>query len=137
MKHYATASWNGSGLEGEGVVSVKSCIIEAERYSFGSRFKNDLGTNPEELMAAAHATDFTMKLSFVLTEAGFVPDSLRTTCFIQFEKGQITGSHLLLQAKIPNMEPGMLERYILEANNDCPITRALKINTRVESRLDQ
>ena len=82
MKRKATAVWQGTGKEGKGHLSTQSGILNKTQYSFTSRFEEGIGTNPEELVAAAHAGCFTMKLSFNLTAAGFTPDNLETTCSI-------------------------------------------------------
>ena len=79
MKRHATAVWNGSGKEGKGTVSSQSGVLKETQYSYNSRFADGVGTNPEELVAAAHAGCFSMKLSFVLGEAGFTPERLETT----------------------------------------------------------
>src|SRR3982751_2576690 len=101
MKRNATAVWNGTGKEGNGHLTTQSTTLNKTQYSFNSRFAEGVGTNPEELIAAAHAGCFTMKLSFVLAEAGFTPDELSTECFITLEDGAITQSQLVLKAKIP------------------------------------
>ncbi|HKG67473.1 MAG TPA: OsmC family peroxiredoxin, partial [Segetibacter sp.] len=82
MKRQATAVWNGSGKEGNGTLSTQSTVLRNAQYSYKSRFEEGIGTNPEELMAAAHAGCFTMKLSFVLGAAGFTPEKIETTCII-------------------------------------------------------
>ena len=94
MKRNATAVWNGSGKEGKGVVSTQSTVLTNSQYSYKSRFEEGVGTNPEELMAAAHAGCFSMKLSFVLGAAGFTPEKIETSCDISLEDGVITSSHL-------------------------------------------
>ena len=136
MKHYATATWSGSGIEGDGQLTLQSHAVERSPYTFNSRFNEANGTNPEELIAAAHASDFAMKLSFVLTEAGYIPDQLIASCYINFEKGQIIGSHLVLKAKIPGIDDEMLDRCVAEANLTCPVSRILKIKISTEIMLD-
>src|SRR5687767_6893997 len=103
MKRKATAVWNGSGKEGKGTLTSASTVLNKTQYSFNSRFAEGVGTNPEELIAAAHAGCFSMKLSFVLGEAGFTPDELTTDCTITFENGAITESLLTLKAKVPGI----------------------------------
>jgi osmotically inducible protein OsmC len=103
MKRKATAVWNGSGKEGSGHLSVPSGIFTKTQYSFTSRFEQGVGTNPEELVAAAHAGCFSMKLSFVLGAAGFTPTEIHTDCTITLEDGVITESHLKLSAKVPGV----------------------------------
>ncbi len=94
MVRNATAVWNGTGKEGTGNLTTQSGILDKTQYSFNTRFAEGKGTNPEELVAAAHAGCFTMKLSFELNEAGFTADKLETKCDITFENGAITKSHL-------------------------------------------
>src|SRR6201747_2292829 len=103
MKRTATAVWNGSGKEGNGNLSTQSTVLNKTQYSFNSRFADGIGTNPEELMAAAHAGCFTMKLSLDLTEAGFTPDTLETTGTVTIDNGVITSSNLVLKASIPGI----------------------------------
>ena len=87
MIRHASAVWNGSGKEGKGQLTSASGALNNIPYSYRMRFENEPGTNPEELVAAAHAGCFTMKLSFVLGEAGFTPDNLETKCEVSFENG--------------------------------------------------
>src|SRR6201995_1515875 len=103
MIRNATAVWNGSGKTGNGNLTTASNVLKQTPYSFNSRFENGQGTNPEELVAAAHAGCFTMKLSFVLGEAGFTPESLETTSHINFENGVLTASHIVVNAKVPGI----------------------------------
>jgi len=126
MIRNATAVWNGSGKEGNGHLTTQSTVLNKTQYSFNSRFENGIGTNPEELIAAAHAGCFTMKLSFVLGAAGFTPESLETVCEITFENGSVTKSHLILSAKIPGISPEVFEASVEEAEKNCPISLLLK-----------
>src|SRR5438552_8628017 len=103
MKRHATAVWNGPGKEGSGHLTTQSSILNKTQYSFKSRFEEGVGTNPEELVAAAHSGCFTMKLSFILGEAGFTADELETRCDITFADGSITKSHLTVKAKVPGI----------------------------------
>src|SRR5690606_13038867 len=105
MKHSATAVWNGSVKEGKGKLTTQSNTLKDTPYSFSSRFAEGTETNPEELIAAAHAGCFVMALSLILGEAGFTPDSLEasSTVTIDPEKLQITSSQLQLKAKIPGI----------------------------------
>src|ERR1700733_14648524 len=104
MKRTATAKWIGSGKTGNGTVSTQSGVLNNNQYSYNSRFENGIGTNPEELIAAAHAGCFSMKLSFVLGAAGFTPDNIDTTCSITLADGVITESHLVVKATVPNID---------------------------------
>src|SRR6218665_1025845 len=104
MKRTATAIWNGSGKEGNGNLTTQSTTLNQTQYSFNSRFADGVGTNPEELMAAAHAGCFTMKLSLDLIEGGFNTENLETTSTITLDDGVITGSDLVLKAKISGID---------------------------------
>jgi lipoyl-dependent peroxiredoxin len=126
MKRNATATWHGSGKEGNGLLSTKSTVLDNTPFSFNSRFADGKGTNPEELLAAAHAGCFSMKLSFVLAEAGFVPDAIETTAHVNFENGSIVGSHLVVKAKIAGISNEAFEASIKDAELNCPVSRALK-----------
>lgn len=135
MKRHATAVWNGSGKEGSGHLTTQSTTLNQTQYSFNSRFAEGVGTNPEELIAAAHAGCFTMKLSFVLGEAGFTPESLETTSYITFENGQITESHLVLNAKVPGISQEVFDASVKDAELNCPVSQVLKANISVEATL--
>ena len=135
MKRKATAVWNGSGKEGNGHLSTQSTVLNKTQYSYKSRFEEGTGTNPEELIAAAHAGCFTMKLSFVLGEAGFTPEQLSTDCLITFENGSVTQSHLVLTAKVPGISKEKFEACANNAKANCPISQLLKTNITLESSL--
>ena len=135
MKRKATAVWNGSGKEGNGHLSTQSTVLNKTQYSFKSRFEEGVGTNPEELIAAAHAGCFTMKLSFVLGEAGFTPEQLATDCLITFENGAIIQSHLILKAKVPGISKEKFEACANDAKANCPISQLLKTNITLEASL--
>lgn len=135
MKRHATAVWNGSGKEGSGHLTTQSTTLNQTQYSFNSRFAEGVGTNPEELIAAAHAGCFTMKLSFVLGEAGFTPESLETTSYVTFENGQITESHLVLNAKVPGISQEVFDAGVKDAELNCPVSQVLKANISVEATL--
>jgi len=129
MKRTATANWKGTGKEGKGVVSTASTVLSNAQYSFNSRFAEGVGTNPEELVAAAHSGCFAMKLSFVLNEAGFTPDDLTVTCAINFENGVIIESHLDLKAKVPGISKEKFDACAADAKANCPISKLL--NTKI------
>jgi osmotically inducible protein OsmC len=131
MIRHASAVWNGSGKEGKGTLSSQSGVLNQTQYSFNSRFAEGVGTNPEELVAAAHAGCFTMKLSFVLGEAGFTPESLETGCDITFENGAITKSHLTVKGKVPGISKEKFEECVKDAEANCPISKLL--NTAISS----
>src|SRR5919109_1438066 len=123
MKRKATAVWNGSGKEGKGKLSSQSSALNEMQYSYSSRFENGVGTNPEELIAAAHAGCFAMKLSFVLGGAGFTPDSLEVTSTVTLEDGAIKSSALVLKASIPGISAEKFKECADDAKANCPISK--------------
>ncbi len=131
MIRNATAVWNGTGKEGDGHLTTQSGVLSETQYSFSSRFESGIGTNPEELVAAAHSGCFTMKLSFVIGEAGFTPQKLETKCEITFENGAITKSHLTVQGKVPGMSKEQFDAAVKNAEENCPISKLL--NTAISS----
>lgn len=135
MKRTATAIWNGSGKEGNGNLSTQSTTLNKTQYSFNSRFAEGVGTNPEELMAAAHAGCFTMKLSFVLGAAGFTPESLETTCAISLEDGTITKSELTVKANVPGITPEKFQECAADAKANCPVSKAYNMDITLEASL--
>ena len=135
MKRTATAVWNGSGKEGSGNLSTQSNILNKTQYSWSSRFAEGTGTNPEELIAAAHAGCFTMKLTFVLGAAGFTPDSLETMATVTLDNGAITESHLSVKAKVPNIDKQKFEECAADAKANCPVSKALNTNITMEAIL--
>ena len=135
MKRTATANWKGSGKEGKGNVTTASTVLKNTQYSFNSRFAEGVGTNPEELVAAAHSGCFAMKLSFVLGEAGFTPDDLTVTCSINFENGAIIESHLDLKAKVPGISKEKFEACAADAKANCPISKLLNTNITLTAAL--
>lgn len=135
MKRNATAVWNGSGKEGAGVVSTQSTVLNQNQYSYKSRFEEGIGTNPEELMAAAHAGCFSMKLSFVLGAAGFTPDRIETTCDVTLENGAITNSHLTVKATVPGIDAEKFKECAEEAKANCPVSKAYNLEITMDASL--
>lgn len=135
MIRHASAVWNGSGKEGKGTVSTQSGVLQQTQYSFNSRFAEGVGTNPEEPVAAAHAGCFTMKLSFILGEAGFTPDSLETKCEINFENGALTKSHLIVKGSVPGISKEKFEECVKNAEANCPISKILNMPISSEATL--
>lgn len=136
MKRNATAVWQGSGKDGKGVLSAQSGILNNSQYSYTSRFEEGIGTNPEELVAAAHAGCFSMKLSFVLDGAGFTAEKLTTRCDITLENGAITNSHLTLNAKVPGIGQEKFDEAVADAKVNCPISKLLNTEISVEAVLE-
>ncbi|HYF30180.1 MAG TPA: OsmC family protein [Chitinophagaceae bacterium] len=136
MDRTATAIWNGSGKEGSGNVTTQSSVLSKNQYSYKSRFEQGTGTNPEELIAAAHAGCFSMKLSFVLGSAGFIPDSIETTSTVTLNNGVIESSRLVVKAKVPDISQERFQQCVEEAKNTCPVSKALSaINITAEAQL--
>jgi osmotically inducible protein OsmC len=136
MKRKATAVWKGSGKEGSGHVSTQSSILNKTQYSFSSRFAEGTGTNPEELVAAAHAGCFSMKLSFVLGEAGFTPQEITTDCMVTLEDGTVTQSQLVLKAKVPGISKEKFNQCAEDAKANCPISKLLNTNISLSATLE-
>src|SRR5258708_6187065 len=132
MKRTATAVWNGSVKEGSGHLTTQSTTLNKTQYSYKSRFEEGVGTNPEELIAAAHAGCFAMKLSAVLQGAGFTADSLDVTSTITLDSGAITSSHLVLKAKIPGISQEKFTESAEDAKANCPISKLLNTNITLE-----
>jgi osmotically inducible protein OsmC len=135
MKRTATAQWAGTGKEGKGNLSTQSTVLNKTQYSFGSRFEEGVGTNPEELIAAAHAGCFTMKLSFVLVAAGFTAENLETTCAVVLENGAVTSSSLKLTAKVPGISAEQFAAAAEDAKVNCPISKLLNTAISLEYTL--
>jgi osmotically inducible protein OsmC len=135
MKSFATANWKGSGKEGGGTLTSKSKVLDNTAYDFRSRFEDGTYTNPEELVAAAHAGCFSMKLSFVLGAAGFTPDSIETKCTVTLESGAITSSHLEVKASVPGIEADKFAECAADAKANCPISKLLNTEITMEASL--
>jgi osmotically inducible protein OsmC len=128
MERSASAVWHGSVKEGKGTISTQSGTLKDTQYSFAARFAEGVGTNPEELIAAAHAGCFTMAFSGQLTAAGFVPDSLETTAKVTLDmhdKPTITKIHLTATGKVPNIDKAKFDELAAVAKAGCPISRLL------------
>lgn len=135
MRRNANAVWNGSGKEGKGTVSTQSQVLNNNQYSYSSRFEEGIGTNPEELMAAAHAGCFSMKLSFVLGAAGFTPDEIKTQCTITLDAGSITKSELVTTAKVPGITAEKFAECANEAKTNCPVSKAYNCEITLDATL--
>ncbi|HEX4372818.1 MAG TPA: OsmC family protein [Puia sp.] len=135
MKRTATAVWNGSGKEGSGNLTTQSTTLNKTQYSYKSRFEEGVGTNPEELIAAAHSGCFAMALSFELQKSNFVADSLEVTATVTIESGVITSSELVLKGKVP----GITEEKFLEsaetAKANCPVSKVLNAKITLQASL--
>lgn len=135
MKNNATAVWQGKGTDGQGRITTKSSVLNNVPYSYKTRFEGEAGTNPEELIAAAHAACFSMKLAFVLDAEGFTPTELNTNCEINFEAGVITGAHLSLKAKIPGIDKETFDDLVTNSGHNCPVSKVLNITPTISAEL--
>lgn len=130
MDRSASAVWHGGLKDGKGTISTQSGTLNETQYSFSTRFENGVGTNPEELIAAAHAGCFTMALSAQLTDAKLVPDTLETTAVVTLEKTDdgptITKIHLTTKAKVPGAEKKQFDELARKAKEGCPVSQVLK-----------
>lgn len=123
MKRTATAVWQGSLKEGAGKLTTQSKTLDNTQYSFKTRFEDGVGTNPEELVAAAHAGCFTMQLSAFIGEAGFEIESIETQCVITMENFTITNSDLTLTAKVSGIANDQFQQLVKKAEESCPISK--------------
>ena len=140
MKRTASAQWRGDLKSGQGALTTASGVLTGTPYSFHTRFEEGKGTNPEELLAAAHAGCFTMALSAQLANAGLTAESLETSCTISLEKGAdgfgITESHLVLRAKVPGASQEAFHKAVEAAKAGCPVSKLYKTNITLSSTLD-
>ena len=142
FKRYADARWNGDLQSGKGNMSTpQSGLFDAQNFSFKTRFGDEKGTNPEELLAAAHAGCFSMALSAVLGKAGFVPDEIRTRAEVTMEPGMdpgptVTGVTLVLAARVPGIDAATFDDLAQQAKAGCVISRALAVPVQLQATLE-
>jgi lipoyl-dependent peroxiredoxin len=135
MRRTATAIWKGSGKEGNGTLTTQSKTLNNTQYSYKSRFEDGVGTNPEELIAAAHAGCFAMKLSFALQAMNITAESLNVDAEVTLENGTVTSSALRLKAKIPGITPQQFKEATEDAKLNCPISKLLKAEISLDASL--
>lgn len=139
MIRKASAEWHGTGRDGAGSLTTESAVLNDSPYSYRTRFQGEAGTNPEELIAAAHAGCFTMALAFRLQSAGLVPTSLATEATVSLEQGpdgfRITKSALVLTASVPGLEQTTLDTLARDAEQNCPVSRLLKAEITLTATL--
>jgi osmotically inducible protein OsmC len=140
MKRSASAFWQGNLKNGKGTLSTDSGVLKQTNYSFGSRFENGIGTNPEELIAAAHAGCFTMALAAALAGAGFTAERLETTADLTLENlpttsWTITKIHLTTAAVVPGVTPEQFAEIAAGAKAGCPVSRVLKADITLDAKL--
>ena len=140
MKRTASAVWRGGLKDGKGTISSDSGVLKETQYSFSTRFENGAGTNPEELIAAAHAGCFSMAFSAELGKAGITPESIRTTATVTLDKTDagftVTESHLDVTAKIPGADKSKALEIANAAKAGCPISRLLKANITMDANIE-
>ena len=135
MKRNATALWQGSLKEGAGKITTQSKTLDQTQYSFKTRFEDGVGTNPEELVAAAHAGCFTMQLSAYIGEAGFEIESIETQCVITMEDFTITNSDLTVRAKVAGISDEKFQELVDKAEKNCPISKLLNAAIKATATL--
>ena len=139
MIRKARALWRGSGREGNGDLSTDSGVLANTPYSFRTRFESEKGTNPEELIAAAHAGCFTMALAFRLQRAGYTPTELSTEAAVTLEQDnagfRISRSALTLRAQVPNLDDDAFARMASDAEKNCPVSKILKTEITLDAKL--
>ncbi len=140
MRRKASALWQGGLKDGKGTISTDSKVLSDTQYSFSTRFEEGIGTNPEELIAAAHAGCFSMALSAQLGEAGLTAESIRTTASVRLEKTDtgftITSVHLDVTARVPGADRGAFETAANNAKAGCPVSKVLKAEITMEACLE-
>ena len=140
MKRKASATWRGDLKSGQGSISTESNVLKETQYSFGTRFENGAGTNPEELIGAAHAGCFSMAFSAELGKAGITPESIHTTATITLDKTDagftVTESHLDVTAKIPGADKTKVLAIANAAKAGCPISRLLNAKVTMDAKLE-
>lgn len=136
IKRYSTAVWKGGGKSGQGVLTTQSGILHAVSYNYASRFEQGEATNPEELIAAAHAGCFAMKLAFNLEAAGYTAQLLEVTATISLQEGKIIESHLQLKAQVPDIDADKFATLVNDAKQHCPVSRLLNTNIRLTYSLN-
>jgi osmotically inducible protein OsmC len=139
MKRSASAVWSGGLKDGKGTVSASSGVLSNVPYNFNMRFENEKGTNPEELVAAAHAACFSMALSMILGDAGMTAENIATKATVSLEQTQggfaVTSSHLETTVKIPNADKAAFQKAVEAAKNGCPISKLLNATITMDAKL--
>jgi lipoyl-dependent peroxiredoxin len=136
MKRNATAVWNGTGKEGNGHLTTQSTTLNQTQYNFSSRFADGIGTNPEELVAAALSGCFAMKLSFVLNAAGFTAETIDVNSTITLEGGVLTNAHLVVKATVPEIDQAKFDECMEDVKANCLISKLLNIDKTYEVSLN-
>jgi osmotically inducible protein OsmC len=140
MKRTATAVWTGAIMQGAGTLTTESGVLKNAPYSFRTRFENEPGTNPEELVAAAHAGCFSMALSLILEQAGITPERIETSAAVTLAKEAegftVTGSHLDVKVRAPGADPAAFQKAAETAEKNCPISKLLRASITMNATLE-
>ena len=140
MKRTASAAWSGDLKQGKGTISTQSGVLKDTQYSFSTRFENGVGTNPEELIAAAHAGCFTMALAAALGRAGFTPQKLATNATVTLEQVSgnwtITTVDLQTSARVPGIDAKKFDEIAADAKANCPVSRVLNAKISLDAKLE-
>ena len=139
MKRRGSAVWNGGLKDGKGKLSTESGVLKDAAYSFGTRFESGIGTNPEELIGAAHAGCFSMALSMILGDAGHPPETIQTTATVTLDRTDkgptVTAVHLDVSAKVPNLDAAEFARLADQAKSGCVVSRLLNATITMDAKL--
>jgi osmotically inducible protein OsmC len=140
MKRTATAVWTGAIMQGAGTLTTESGVLKNAPYSFRTRFENEPGTNPEELVAAAHAGCFSMALALILEQAGITPERIETSAAVTLAKEAegftVTGSHLDVKVRAPGADPAAFQKAAETAEKNCPISKLLRASITMNATLE-
>ena len=135
MKRRATAIWEGTGKEGRGGLTTQSTVLNSTQYSFTSRFEEGIGTNPEELVAAAHAGCFAMKIAFLVNAEDLTADRIEVNCDITLRSGAVTNSHLTVKVAVPGLSREVFEKVLADAEANCIISNLLNTEITVDAEM--
>jgi osmotically inducible protein OsmC len=136
MKNKANAIWRGKGVDGKGELNTTSHTLKNVPYTYIARIESGKGTNPEELIAAAHAGCFAMKLAFALESAGYIADEINAECEVTFEAGVITSSNLTVKAKIKGISKEEFDELVADSGKNCPVSKLMNTKIEVKASLD-
>lgn len=135
IKRKSTAIWSGTGKEGKGKLTSQSGVLSNSQYGFQSRFADGIGTNPEELIASAHAGCFSMKLAFNLQAAGYAADEIKTECEVVLDNGAITKSNLSVEVRVQNLPENKFSELLADAKANCPVSKLFNCEINLTSKL--
>jgi lipoyl-dependent peroxiredoxin len=135
IKRSGTAHWAGNGKSGKGTVSTESGVLNKAHYSYKTRFEEGVGTNPEELIAAAHAGCYSMKLAFVFQAANITPEFIDTKAFVHLDQGVINEINLFTRVSVDGVDHASFEKYAQEAKENCPVSKSLNAKITLDAEM--